>query len=153
MHVHVLSLSLFWKGGGSALKPPLIKTKARPSSWSPSLLAPSARVAVLILFSTDEAPEGSPAACRTMEPRSHLVWSIAPRRGWTRRPPTPLPRSLCSLSIFGRRWGGPSPVLTPRLACLPSGPTVLVPVWHHQGNPMFHCCDSFFSPWGDSRWS
>ena len=22
------------------------------------------------------------------------------------------------------------------------GPTVLVPLWHHQGNPMFHCCDS-----------
>ena len=72
-----------------------------------------------------------------------IHWASYPGRGWTRRPPTPLPGSWHNLSIFfGRRWGGPSPVLTPCLACLPGGPMVLVPLWLHQGNPMFHCCDS-----------
>ena len=32
------------------------RPRPRPSSWSPSLLAPSAHVGVLILFSTNEAP-------------------------------------------------------------------------------------------------
>ena len=56
------------KGGGSALTPPPAKTEARPSSWSPSLLAPSAHVGVLILFCTGEAFGSSPAAFRTVDP-------------------------------------------------------------------------------------
>ena len=56
------------KGGGSALTPPPTKTEARPSSWSPSLLAPSAHVGVLILLCTEEALGSSPVACRTAEP-------------------------------------------------------------------------------------
>ena len=145
MQVHVLSLSPFRKSRDSALTPSPTKTEACPSSWSPSLLAPSARVGVLILFSTDEAPRSSPAACSTTEPRSPRVLSNAPERGWTRRPPTPLLGSWRALSIFGRRWGGPSPFLAPCLACLPGGPMVLVPLWHHQGNAMFHCCDTWFT--------
>ena len=139
MRVHVLSLSPFWKGGGSALKPPPTKTEARPSSWSPSLLVPSAHVGVLILFSTDEALGGSPTACRTTEPRSPLVLNDAPERGCTRRQPTPLPGFCCALYVFEL---GPSPALAPCLACLPGDPRVLVPLWHHQENPMFHCYDS-----------
>ena len=71
--VHVLSLSLFRKSGGSALTPPPTKTEARPSSWSPSLLAPSAHVGVLIHFYTGEAFGSSLAACRTAEPWDLLV--------------------------------------------------------------------------------
>ena len=55
------------KGGGSALTPPPTKTEAHPSSWSPSLLAPSAHVGVLIFLRTEEALGSSPAACRTAE--------------------------------------------------------------------------------------
>ena len=47
------------------------KPRRRPSSWSPSLLAPSAHVGVLILFSTDNAPGSNPAACRATGPGSH----------------------------------------------------------------------------------
>ena len=120
------------------------RPRPRPclSSWSPSLLAPSARVGVLILFCTDEASRSSPTACRTTEPKDLLVLSDAPERGWTRKQPTLLPGSCCALYVLVRRWGGPSPVLAPCLACLPGEPRVLVPLWHHQGNPMFHYCDT-----------
>ena len=87
------------KGGDSALTTPPTKTEARPFSWSPSLLAPSAHVGVLILLCTKEALEGSPAACRTAEPRDLLVSSDAPERGWTRRQPTALPGSCCALHV------------------------------------------------------
>ena len=100
-----------------------------PSSWSPSLLAPSTCVGVLILFSTDKDPGGSPTACRTTEPRSPLVLSNTPERGWTRRPPTPLLGSRHALYIFRRRWGGPSPILTLFLSCFPGGPRG----WSHFG--------------------
>ena len=100
MRVHVLSLSLFRKGGGSALTPSPTKTEARPSSWSPSLLAPSARVGILILFCTGEAFGSSPTAYRTTEPKGLLVSDDAPERGWTRRQPTPLPGSSCALHVF-----------------------------------------------------
>ena len=73
-HYHSLG-----KGGGSALTPPPTKTEARPSSWSPSLLAPSARVGVLIVFCTGEAFGSNAAACRTAEPRDLLVLA-RPRR-------------------------------------------------------------------------
>ena len=56
------------KGGGSALTPPPTKTEARPSSWSPSLLAPSAHVVDLILLRAEKALGGGPTACRTAEP-------------------------------------------------------------------------------------
>ena len=116
MRVHVLSLSLFRKSGGSALTPPPTKTEAHPSSWSPSLLVPSAHIGVLILFCTCEAFGSSLAACRTAEPRDLLVSSNAPERGWTRRQPTRLPGSCCAMHVFVRRWGGPSPVLASCLA-------------------------------------
>ena len=45
-----VAIILWGKGGGSALTPPPTKTEARPSSWSPSLLAPSAHVVDLILL-------------------------------------------------------------------------------------------------------
>ena len=77
--------------------------------------------------------------------------SDAPERGWTQRQPTPLPGSCCALYVFVRRWGGPSPVLAPCLACLPREPRVLVPLWHHQGNPMFQCCNNAGSPCGSRR--
>ena len=67
------------KGGGTALTPPPTKTEARPSSWSPSLLAPSTHVGVLFLLRTGEALGGSPAACRTAEPWDLLVL-MEPRR-------------------------------------------------------------------------
>ena len=67
------------KGGGSALTPPPTKTEARPSSWSPSLLAPSAHVVDLILLRVEEALGGGPAACRTAEPRDLLAFA-RPRR-------------------------------------------------------------------------
>ena len=67
------------KGGGSALTPPLTKTEASPSSWSPSLLAPSAHVVDLILLHAEEALGGGLAACRTVEPRDLLVLA-RPRR-------------------------------------------------------------------------
>ena len=79
MRVHVLSLSLFWKGGGSALTPPLTKTEVRPSSWSTSLLVPSAHVGDLILLRMEEALGGGPAACRATEPGDLLVLA-RPRR-------------------------------------------------------------------------
>ena len=76
----MLSLSSFGeKGGGSALTPPPTKTEARPSSWSPSLLAPSAHVVDLILLRVEEALGGGPAACWTAEPRDLLVLA-RPRR-------------------------------------------------------------------------
>ena len=67
------------KGGGSALTPPPTKTEAHPSSWSPSLLAPSAHVVDLILLRTEEALGGGPAACRTAEP-GDLLALVKPRR-------------------------------------------------------------------------
>ena len=67
------------KSGGSALTPPPTKTEARPSSWSPSLLAPSAHVVDLILLHAEEALGGGLATCRTTEPRDLLVLA-RPRR-------------------------------------------------------------------------
>ena len=66
----------------------------------------------------------------------------APERGWTRRHPTPLPGSWHAVHVFIRRWGGPSPALASCLAGLLVEPRVLTPLWHHQGNTMFHCCDN-----------
>ena len=103
------------KGGGSALTPPPTKTEARPSSWSPSLLAPSAHVVDLILLHAEEALGGGPAACRTAEPRDLSGLGETPERGWTRRQPTPPPGVCCSDRVFTRGWGGPSPALALRL--------------------------------------
>ena len=73
-HYHPLG-----KGRGSALTPPPTKTEARPSSWSPSLLAPSANVGVLILLRTEEALGGSPTTSRTAEP-GDLLALVKPQR-------------------------------------------------------------------------
>ena len=112
MRVHVMSLSLFWKGGGSALTPPLTKTEARPSSCSPSLLAPSACVGVLILFCTGEAIGSNPAAFRTAEPWDLLVLATPWREVGPGGNPTPLPGSWHAAHVFMWRWDGPSPVLS-----------------------------------------
>ena len=67
------------KGGGSALTPPPTKTEAHPSSWTPSLLAPSAHVVDLILLRTEEALGGGPTTCRTTKP-GDLLALVKPRR-------------------------------------------------------------------------
>ena len=139
MRVHVLSLSLFRKGGGSALTPPPTKTEVRPSSWSPSLLAPTS---AFLSSSVRTKPSGvvlPPAWLR--DPEAILLGAIPGERLDPEATHSP-PGVLAYLVHLRRKEMGWPISCLDSMSCLPSSwAQVLVPLSLYQGNPMFHCCD------------